>query len=55
MCKLINTKFVAEIIVESAFVIGKSIHVVLYIRAYRQAKEKFDEDEKKKRRKDRYN
>lgn len=55
MCESISSKFVAEIIVEALFVLGKLIHIALYIRAYLQAREKFEEDEKKKRRKDRYN
>lgn len=55
MCESISSKFVAEIIVEALFVLGKLVHIALYIRAYIQAREKFEEDEKKKRRKDRYN
>lgn len=55
MCDEINKKFLGEVIMNSMLVIGKIIHLILYVRAYKQAKEKFDDDERKKRRKDRYN
>ena len=48
-------KFYWEIGVESFFVIGKILHLALYVKAYKLAKLKYEEEEKKRRRKDRYN
>lgn len=44
MCDQINKKFLGEIIMNSLLVIGKIIHIVLYVRAYKQAKGKFDDE-----------
>lgn len=55
MCTFVTWRFLAEIIYMTIFTIGKMVHLGLYFRAYRQAKQKYEEDERKKRRKDRYN
>lgn len=55
MCKQIKDKFITEIIYLVLFYLAKVVHLGLLFRAYRQAKHKFEDDERKKRRKDRYN
>jgi hypothetical protein len=51
MCDNVMTKFRVEIVVEVVLAIGKIIHVVCYRLAYKQAKNKFEEDERKKNKK----
>lgn len=55
MCTDVQKYFVIEIGVEGGFILGKIVHFCLIVKAYKVAKLRHDEEEKKKRRKDRYN
>jgi ABC-type microcin C transport system duplicated ATPase subunit YejF len=55
MCSQVQLVFQIELTVEASLTVGKIIHFGLMVKAYQVAKEKHDQEEKKKRRKDRYN